>query len=49
MRRFLADNAADKHGGHRYRFPDTGLDLADLRARAKRYQEYFNVPDEALG
>src|SRR5262249_54732862 len=28
MRRFLAENPGDRHGAHRYRFADTGLDLA---------------------
>src|SRR5262249_28539262 len=48
MRAFLADNAADKHGRHRYSFADTGLDEADLRARARRYTEHFDVAPEPL-
>jgi hypothetical protein len=46
MRRFLAANPQEKHGGHRYRFADTGLDVGALRERARRYQEYFDVPSE---
>ncbi|MGH2793382.1 MAG: sulfotransferase family protein [Actinomycetota bacterium] len=49
MRDYLAANPSDKHGAHSYSFADTGLDAGDLRARAKRYQEYFEVPDESLG
>jgi len=49
MRRFLADNPSDKHGQHRYALRDTGLDADRLRARARRYQEYFDVPSEPLG
>ena len=32
----------------RYTFADTGLDEAELRERARRYQEYFDVPSEPL-
>jgi hypothetical protein len=48
MRRFLADNPQEKHGGHRYSFADTGLDAGELRERTRAYQEFFGVPDEAL-
>jgi hypothetical protein len=48
MRTYLADNPRDKHGEHRYSFSDTGLDGAELRERARRYQEYFDVPTERL-
>ena len=48
MRAFLAANPADKHGAHRYRFAETGLDAGELRERARRYQRYFDVPSEAL-
>ena len=48
MRRFLAEHPADKHGGHRYRFADTGLDEGALRERARRYQRCFDVPSEPL-
>jgi len=46
MRAFLAENPQDKHGGHRYSLAETGLDAEKLRARARRYQEYFAVPSE---
>jgi len=48
MRSFLAANPGDG-GGHRYRFADTGLDAGPLRERARAYQEYFDVPSEAVG
>jgi hypothetical protein len=48
MRRFLAENASDKHGAHRYRFADTGIDPAEARERFRRYVEYFDVPEEPL-
>jgi hypothetical protein len=48
MRSFLAANPGDG-GAHRYRFADTGLDAAALRERARPYQEYFDVPSEAVG
>lgn len=48
MRDYLAANPSDKHGTHSYSFGDTGLDPVELRARSKRYQEYFGVADEAL-
>jgi len=46
MRAFLAENRQDKYGGHRYSLADTGLDAEKLRARARRYQEYFAVSSE---
>lgn len=49
MRDYLAANPSDKHGAHSYSFAETGLEAGELRARAKRYQEYFEVPDERLG
>jgi hypothetical protein len=47
MRAFLADNARDKHGRHRYSFSDTGIDVDELRERTRRYVEYFAVPLES--
>ena len=42
MRAFLAQNPGDGGGGSgRYRWADTGLDAAALRARAREYQERF--------
>ena len=49
MRAFLAANPQDKHGKHTYTFGETGLDEGALRERARRYQEYFDVPSESLG
>jgi hypothetical protein len=49
MHEFLAANPQDKHGKHTYRFSDTGLDEREWRERARRYQEYFDVPSEPLG
>jgi hypothetical protein len=48
MRAFLAANPSDKHGLHQYTFADTGLDEGELRERARRYQEYFDVASEKL-
>jgi Sulfotransferase family len=48
MRAFLAENPREKHGGHAYRFADTGLDLADLRDRTQGYRSFFGVPDERV-
>jgi len=48
MQRFLAENPADRHGGHRYAFADTGLDAGEMRERSRRYQEYFGVESEDL-
>ena len=48
MREFLARNPSDRHGTHTYSMADTGLDAGELRERARRYQEYFDVPSEAL-
>ena len=48
MRRFLAENRAEKHGAHEYSFADTGLDAGAVRDRARRYTEYFDVPSEPL-
>jgi hypothetical protein len=49
MRDFLAANAVDKHGRHRYSFADTGLDEGELRERARRYTDYFDVTPEPFG
>jgi len=49
MRAFLAANPQDKFGKHAYTFAETGLDEGELRERARRYQEYFDVPSEPLG
>jgi hypothetical protein len=48
MHAFLADHPQEKYGGHAYTFADTGLVAAELRERMRPYQQYFDVPDEAL-
>ena len=48
MRSFLAEHPADPHGGHRYRFADTGLDAGALRERAQSYQDFFGVASERV-
>jgi hypothetical protein len=48
MRSFLAANPQEKHGGHSYSFADTGLDAGLLRERTRDYQEFFDIPEEAL-
>ena len=49
MRAFLEAHPGDGGGsGTRYRFSDTGLDADALRARAKAYQERYDVATEAL-
>jgi hypothetical protein len=49
MRDFLAANPQDKYGKHTYTFSATGLDEGAWRERARRYQEYFDVPSEPVG
>ena len=46
MRRFLADNRADKHGRHTYSLALGGLDEKTERARYATYQERHRVPSE---
>jgi hypothetical protein len=48
MRSFLAANPQEKHGGHKYSFADTGLDAGLLRERTRAYQDFFDIPEEAL-
>jgi hypothetical protein len=49
MRAFLQENPRDRFGAHHYSFAETGLDEAELRDRARDYQEYFAVANEPLG
>jgi len=50
MRAFLAAHPGDQGGSlKRYSFADTGLDEAELRERARPYQERFAVESEPLG
>ena len=46
MRAFLDDHGREKHGKHLYSFAETGLDEGEIRERAKRYIDYFDVPVE---
>jgi hypothetical protein len=49
MRAFLTAHPGDGGGsGKRYRFSDTRLDADALRARAKAYQERYDVASETL-
>ena len=49
MRAFLASHPGDGGGGGtRYRWADTGLDADACRARAKGYQERYDVPSEPV-
>jgi hypothetical protein len=47
MRRYIAENPKDKHGGHRYDFGTAGLDPAAERRRFASYAERFAIPNEA--
>ena len=48
MRAFLAAHPGDQAGSlKRYSFADTGLDEAELRERARPYQEFFDVETES--
>ncbi len=42
----LAARPRDKRAAHEYRFEDTGLNLAEERARHKEYQARYDVPSE---
>jgi hypothetical protein len=42
----LAARPKDARGAHRYSLADTGLDEETERARFRRYQERYGVPDE---
>lgn len=43
----LAARPKDRAGPHRYSLADTGLDVAAERERFARYQQRYDVPDEA--
>jgi LPS sulfotransferase NodH len=49
MRAFLAANASDKHGVHRYALATFGLDAAALERRYAFYTERFDVRGESNG
>ena len=46
IKHYIDNNPADKHGGHRHHFSDTGLDLATEREKVRDYQDYFGVISE---
>jgi len=48
MRRFLADNRADKHGRHTYRLALGGLDERTERRRYAEYQQHHQIPSEPV-
>jgi hypothetical protein len=49
MRAFLSEHPGDSANSlSRYSFADTGLDEAELRERAKEYQEYFGIESEQI-
>ncbi len=48
MRRFLAENRADKHGRHTYTLGLGGLDEATERRRYAEYQERYGIPREPV-
>jgi len=47
MTAFLRANPSDKHGVHRYRLRDFGLDEAEERRRVAAYTRRYGVPDES--
>ena len=48
MRRFLAENPADKHGGHRYTLAAAKLSEATERSLFAAYQERFGIASERV-
>ncbi len=46
MRAYLDARPRERHGRHEYTFADTGLDLAQTRARFAEYQSCYGVPSE---
>jgi len=46
MCRFLSENAADKHGAHRYSLRDGGLDPDAERRHLAFYQSRYRIPSE---
>lgn len=49
MRRFVADNPQGKHGVHRYRPQEYGIDVSRERERFRRYSERFGILPEPEG
>jgi hypothetical protein len=48
IRRFLAANPKDKHGAHRYRLSEAGLEEAPERRRYAAYQRRYGVRSESV-
>lgn len=48
MRRYIAANPKDKHGGHRYDFGTAGLDAAAERRRFAAYVDRFGIHAEEV-
>ena len=46
MRAYLDARPRERHGRHDYEFADTGLDLAETRARFADYQAQYAVASE---
>lgn len=46
MQAYIDRNPQGAHGQHQYSFADTGLDLAEERAKFADYQARFNIPSE---
>ena len=46
MRAYLDARPRERHGRHDYDFADTGLDVAQTRARFAQYQARYAVPSE---
>jgi phosphatidylethanolamine-binding protein (PEBP) family uncharacterized protein len=46
MRRFLGENASDKHGVHKYAPAVFGLDVAELEGRYAFYTQRHDVRGE---
>jgi len=49
MRAFITDNPQGKHGVHRYRPEEYGLDVVRERERFRRYSEHFGIEPESAG
>ena len=46
MQQWLSENAQHKHGAHKYRLEDFGLDAQQVEARLAFYRERFDIPFE---
>ena len=49
MRAFVAENPQGKHGVHRYRASEYGIDVGRERERFRRYRERFGIEAEPEG